>query len=101
MNDEQKPAPERTVHGETSADLELGFVPPEQRDAVGSFEAEAEAELAAGYLRSNGLAAEVGKMMIPGLPFEIALWVRKSDAAAARELLREAEAGDSLLPDTP
>lgn len=73
-------------------DLELTFVPPAEREAVRNFEDEAEAELAAGYLRANGLAAEVGSMMIPGLPYDLALWVRRRDAEAARGLLDAADA---------
>jgi len=30
-------------------------------------------------------------MMIPGLPYEMALWVRRKDAAEARGLLEEAD----------
>jgi hypothetical protein len=71
--------------------LELNFVPPGEREAVRNFEDEATAEIAAGYLRANGIAAEVGTMMIPGLQYGLAVWVRKDDAAAARELLQEAE----------
>lgn len=73
-------------------DLELSFVPPGEREAVRNFESEAEAELAAGYLRANGLAAEVSTMMIPGLTYSLALWVRRADAATARRLLDAADA---------
>lgn len=83
---------ERTIMGETPKELELAFVPPSLREAVRSFEDAPEAELAAGYLRAHGLAAEVGKMMIPGLQYEIALWVRKGDADEARQLLDQADA---------
>jgi hypothetical protein len=72
-------------------DLELTFVPPGEREAVRNFEDEATAELAAGYLRANGIAAEVGSMMIPGLQYDIAVWVKKGDAAEARALLQQAE----------
>jgi len=89
---DQEPTGEHTIMGETPAELELAFVPPQLREAVRSFEDASEAELAAGYLRANGIAAEVGKMMIPGLQYEIALWVRRPDAADARRLLDEADA---------
>lgn len=79
-------------HDNPEDDLHLTFVPPHEREAVRNLEDEAEAELAAGYLRSNGIPAEVGKMMIPGLPYDLALWVRRRDAAAARRLLDEADA---------
>jgi len=88
---DREPTSERTIMGETPADLELAFVPPQLREAVRSFEDGSEAELAAGYLRANGIAAEVGKMMIPGLQYEIALWVRRPNAVAARRLLDEAD----------
>ena len=71
--------------------LELGFVPPAEREAVRNFEDEATAELAAGFLRANGIAAEVGSMMIPGLQYGIAVWVKHDDAAEARMLLEQAE----------
>ena len=73
-------------------DLELAFVPPELREQVRSFEDAADAELAAGYLRANGIAAELGKMMIPGLTAELPLWVRREDAEAALRLLDQADA---------
>lgn len=73
-------------------DLELTFVPPEQREAVRNFDEEAEAELAAGFLRAQGIAAEIGTMIIPGLPTNLSLWVYKESAAEARRLLDEADA---------
>ncbi|HWG37376.1 MAG TPA: hypothetical protein VN690_06620 [Terriglobales bacterium] len=73
-------------------DVEMTFVPPEEREAVRNCEDESEAELAAGYLRSAGIACEVGKMMIPGLPYELALWVRRKNAVEAKELLEAADA---------
>ncbi len=72
-------------------ELELAFVPPGEREAVRNFDDEATAEIAAGYLRANGIAAEVGTMMIPGLQYGLAVWVRKDDATAARDLLQQAE----------
>lgn len=73
-------------------EMELRFVPPAERETVRNFEGEAEAELAAGYLRASGIAAEVGKMMIPGLQYEIAVWVRRADFESARQLMEEADA---------
>jgi len=74
------------------SELALRYVPPEERETVRNFEGEMEADLAAGYLRANGIAAEVGTMMIPGLQYGIALWVRRGDADEARRLLDEADA---------
>ncbi|MGH9412594.1 MAG: hypothetical protein ACRD0Y_02535 [Terriglobales bacterium] len=73
-------------------ELELTFVPPQKREAVRNFDEEAEAELAAGFLRAQGIAAEVGKMMIPGLQTGMTLWVYKDNAGEARRLLDEADA---------
>ncbi|MGH9475511.1 MAG: hypothetical protein ACRD1C_04185 [Terriglobales bacterium] len=73
-------------------DLELTFVPPGEREAVRNFDEEAEAELAAGFLRAQGIAAEVGAMMIPGLQSGLALWVYKDAAQEARTLLDEVDA---------
>ncbi|MGN6592663.1 MAG: hypothetical protein ACTHJX_07185 [Terriglobales bacterium] len=73
-------------------DLAMTFVPPDEREGVRHFEDEAEAELAAGFLRAQGIPAEVGKMMIPGLQYELALWVRRGDADEARSLLDQADA---------
>ncbi|MGH9415510.1 MAG: hypothetical protein ACRD01_02685 [Terriglobales bacterium] len=73
-------------------DLEQSFVPPGERESVRSFEFEQEAELAAGYLRANGIATEVGNMMIPGLQYDIQIWVRRGDADEARRLLDAADA---------
>ncbi|MGH9487216.1 MAG: hypothetical protein ACRD04_06445 [Terriglobales bacterium] len=72
--------------------LELTFVPPAQREAVRTFDEEAEAELAAGFLRAQGIAAEVGSMMIPGLQSGMALWVYRDAADEARRLLDAADA---------
>ncbi|HEY7855203.1 MAG TPA: hypothetical protein VIC32_02070 [Terriglobales bacterium] len=72
-------------------EVEASFIPPGDRELARDFEDEAEAELAAGYLRAQGIPAEVGKMMIPGLQYEIALWVHKRDAHEARRLLDQAD----------
>ncbi len=80
------------MNGDLPEDLELTFVPPDQREAVRNFDEEAEAELAAGFLRAQGIAAEVGAMIIPGLHTNLSLWVYKRSAAEARRLLDEADA---------
>lgn len=80
------------MNEENPDDLELSFVPPEEREAVRNFDEEAEAELAAGFLRAQGIAAEVGTMIIPGLAANLSLWVYKGSAAEARRLLDEADA---------
>ncbi len=70
---------------------ELMHVSPHDRVEIASFEREVEAEMAAGMLRANGIAAETGTPIIPGLAAELSLWVRKADAELARQLLEEAE----------
>lgn len=85
-------------------ELALAVVPLDEREVARDFESEAEAELAAGYLRANGLAAEVAKQMIPGLNFELAVWVRRADLDAARRLLDAADRrarGPQLADDKP
>lgn len=74
--------------------ISLRHVDTRERVEAAHFEREAEAELAAGMLRANGIAAEVGAPMIPGLNYSLTLWVRKSQEALARQLLQEAEEGD-------
>lgn len=72
----------------------LQHVDTRERVDVAHYERETEADLAAGMLRSNGIAAEVATMMIPGLNYSLTLWVRRSQEALARQLLHEAEQGD-------
>ncbi len=86
MNEQE---PEET---DSADELESAFIPMELREQVRTFEDEAEAELAAGYLRANGIPAQVGKPMIPGLTADLALWVRRADARDARQLLDRADA---------
>ncbi|HZT72445.1 MAG TPA: hypothetical protein VE996_02215 [Terriglobales bacterium] len=72
----------------------LDFVDSRERVEIAHYEREAEAELAAGMLRANGIAAEVGTPIIPGLNYSLTLWVRKGQEALARQLLQQAEEGD-------
>ena len=66
---------------------QLEFVPPEEREAVRNFESESEAQLAAGFLRAQGIAAQMGTEMIPGLPAGLAIWVGRADLERAKALL--------------
>lgn len=70
---------------------EMTRVAAGERVEIASFEREVDAELAAGMLRANGIAAETGKPVIPGLAAELSLWVRKPDATLAKQLLDSAE----------
>lgn len=75
-----------------SEERELSAVPAEGRVSLGGFTTQAEAELAAGYLRSAGIAAELGSSIYPGLAQGI-LWVSQADASDARQLLDQIAAG--------
>ncbi len=66
----------------------LAHVPLEDRVEIASFERESEALLAAGLLRANGIAAELGTPTVPGLTWQQALWVGAADAGVARQLLQ-------------
>jgi putative signal transducing protein len=76
-------------------DLTLMSVDPEHRVEVAHFELVqgAQAGLACGMLRANGIACELSNPLLPGLPNERALWVNAGDAEQARALLAEAETG--------
>ena len=82
-------------------DPRLTAVDPEHRVEVAHFELVqgAQAGLACGMLRANGIACELSNPLLPGLPNERALWVNAGDAEAARKLLAEAETGKSSEPD--
>ncbi|MGH9466617.1 MAG: hypothetical protein ACRD1Y_04625 [Terriglobales bacterium] len=80
------------MNRDSPEELGLTFVPLDEREAVRNFDEEAEAELAAGFLRAQGIAAEVGPMIIPGLQSGMALWVHRDAAGEARRLLDEADA---------
>ncbi len=84
--------PLELVPGETPE--ELLHVSANERVEIANYEREVEAEMAAGMLRANGIAAETGTPIIPGLAAELSLWVRKSDAALARQLLEQAAEND-------
>jgi len=70
----------------------LNSVPSEGREQMRTFDRQEEAELAAGLLRANGIAAEIGAPLLPGLA-HVVLWVSPSDLNAAERLLAEADAG--------
>ena len=73
------------------ANLNLEYVDPDQREAVRNFTDEAAAEVACGFLRAQGIPAEMGTMMIPGLAYNLALWVPRDYLETARRLLDEAD----------
>jgi len=79
----------------------LTTVDPEHRVEVAHFELVqgAQAGLACGMLRANGIACELSNPLLPGLPNERALWVNASDAEQARALLAEAETGKRTEAD--
>lgn len=74
------------------ADLTLSWVPPDQREAVRNFDEQTEAEIVCGFLRAQGIPAELSSEMIPGLAYNIALWVPREYVDIARRLLDEADA---------
>jgi len=67
-------------------------VSSERREQVRTFDRQEEAELAAGFLRANGIGTEIGAPLLPGLA-HVALWVAAADHEAAERLLAEADAG--------
>ena len=79
----------------------LTTVDPEHRVEVAHFEMVqgAQAGLACGMLRANGIACELSNPLLPGLPNERALWVNAGDAEEARALLAEAETGKRTEAD--
>jgi len=79
----------------------LTTVDPEHRVEVAHFELVqgAQAGLACGMLRANGIACELSNPLLPGLPNERALWVNAADAEQARALLAEAETGSTTEHD--
>jgi ribosomal protein L40E len=72
-------------------DEALKHVPVENRVTIARYERDTEAELAAGLLRSSGIACELEPMIIPGLAADMSLWVKARDAEAARRILAEVE----------
>ena len=80
-------ADEETLVEETSGDG-LDVVPSDQRESLGQYPTEFDAEFAAGLLRSQGIAVELA----PSLPYPARapmLWVNRGDAAQARSILAE------------
>lgn len=73
---------------------DLEHVDSRRRAEAARFERESEAELAAGMLRANGIAAEIAPLIIPGLGHQLSLWVPRDQESLARQLLKEAEEGD-------
>ena len=82
------------------ANLELSYVPPAMRETVRNFDEEAEAEIACGFLRAQGIPAELGTGMIPGLAYNIALWVPREYLDTARRLLDEADQAAATAIDS-
>lgn len=80
-------------------DLALTWVPPDQREAVRNFDEQTEAEIACGFLRSQGIPAELSSEMIPGLAYNIALWVPREYLDLARRLLDEADTAAATESD--
>lgn len=82
----------REERTQPESDLPLTFVPPSLRETVRNFDEAAEAEVASGFLRAQGIPAELSSGMIPGLAYNIALWVPRDYLDTARRLLDEADA---------
>jgi hypothetical protein len=86
--------------GETFVDDDppLQYVDPNNRVELDRFERWADAELACGLLRANGIACELSPT-IPELPVETILWVNNADAELAWALLADAEREASQKDD--
>lgn len=72
-------------------DPALTHVDAENRVELGRFERVDQAEFACGLLRSNNIPCEVSSMALPGLPADLILWVKASDAKLAWALLADTE----------
>ncbi len=72
-------------------DPALRHVDLNNRIELGRFDRLEQAELACGLLRTNGIACELGSMVIPGLPTDLILWVHTGDAELAWALLADVE----------
>jgi hypothetical protein len=87
----QPPPPETAGEGEVPPGEEGGdVIPAAKRVSLGEFGGAMGADLAAGFLRGQGIAAEVGAEMYPGV-WVREVWVRREDAATARRLLAEVD----------
>jgi hypothetical protein len=72
-------------------DPALTHVDAENRVELDRFERMDQAEFACGLLRSNNIPCEVSSMALPGLPADLILWVKASDAKLAWALLADTE----------
>lgn len=98
----RQPARPRTEPGdwapgedESDAAAGLDAIPSDERESLGHFPADYEAELAAGLLRSQGIAAEIAPPPIWGGPRSPEIWVHRNDAAHARQILADLTAVES------
>jgi hypothetical protein len=74
-------------------DPALTHVDAENRVELDRFERMDQAEFACGLLRSNNIACELSSMALPGLPADLIVWVKASDAKLAWALLADTERG--------
>jgi hypothetical protein len=72
-------------------DPALTHVDAENRVALHRFERVDQAEFACGLLRSNNIPCELSSTALPGLPADLILWVKTSDAKLAWALLADTE----------
>jgi hypothetical protein len=72
-------------------DPALTHVDAENRVELHRFERVDQAEFACGLLRSNNIPCELSSMALPGLPADLILWVKTSDAKLAWALLADTE----------
>ncbi|MGZ4820758.1 MAG: DUF308 domain-containing protein [Terriglobales bacterium] len=72
-------------------DPALRYVDPNNRIELGRYWRAADAELACGLLRSNGIPCELSSMVLPELPADIILWVPNEHAKKAWALLADTE----------
>jgi hypothetical protein len=72
-------------------DPALTHVDAENRVELHRFERLDHAEFACGLLRSNNIPCELSSMALPGLPADLILWVKTSDAKLAWALLADTE----------
>ena len=82
------PEEERIEDAPGNDDDRMNAVPFDEREPLGQFPSDFDADLAAGFLRSLGIAVEIAPAMPYGPPMPT-LWVRPADAAEARRLLAE------------
>ncbi len=92
--------PASTAASVQEPDLDLTWVPPGQREAVRNFDEQTEAEIAGGFLRAQGIPAELSSEMIPGLAYNIALWVPREYLDIARRLLDEADSATGAAAES-